>query len=365
MKYPFTLLVLLAMANHAFGTHILGGYIQAKRVSPTNLTFEFTVNLFTDNGAVASSEQTIRLCTGEANKTVVADRVEHRSLDQMSSINIYRITYTYQTQGTYTIAASLTNRTSGARNLSNAETPFYIQTTFSTAVTNTTPAFAYPENGFKATTQQAARFNLKGADTEGDSVVYSVTRPKLAECTQPEFLLPSYVFPNDVARRGTFKIDLQGVLDWNAPTEQGRYVFAVVAEEWRNGQKISETLFDMLLIVEDRPGGTPGTIPPYEPVANQPLITGTQEEVSDGEVSILAYPIPVQDRLHIRLKSPQPSIARMQLFNVQGQMVREIDLVNPSHEHEISLDTGQWVPGTYLLRTYTHGKTYTHKVLKR
>ncbi|WP_266362691.1 T9SS type A sorting domain-containing protein [Tellurirhabdus rosea] len=372
MRRLFCLLACWFTAGSAFATHILGGYIQARRVVQGSVSYEFTITLLMDDdgGTAAGQQQNeVGICFGDGSALVQVPRLDRRAMDRTTSLNTFRIQYTYSAPAVRTVSVLISNRSDGTRNLptSAVTTPYYLETTLNTGIVNSTPGFVIPENLFQVATGVPAVLALRSADAEGDSIVYAVTRARRGDCGAASELLPGYRFPHDVAQKGTFKVDaLRGELTWNAPTEQGRYVFVVRAEEFRSGQKISEAYLDMTLTVTDRTGTTPTLIPPYEAATESTaVVTGLTGEVSDGEVSVLAYPVPVQDQLLVRLRSTQPVTARMQVFNAQGQLVREVELAAPAAEHEVPFDATNWAAGAYLIRTFTMGKAYTNKVMKQ
>ncbi|GAB3328846.1 hypothetical protein GCM10027299_31510 [Larkinella ripae] len=370
MKKIITL-VLTVFAFPVCGTHLLGGYIQVKRTS-ASLTFEFTVNIYTNevSGQNATSQADfVTLCTGDGSGTIQAFRQSRTPLDRLTALNRYQVTHTYNGtgSGTYTVSTQLPNR-SPLANLPDALTqPLYLETTFSTTLTNSLPVFQGPTPAsLIVPVNERATYNLRATETDGDSVAHYLVRIRKAECQQSSQPLANYVFPNEVTRRGAFKIDAEsGQLTWDAPTQTGLYDFAVVAEEWRNGQRISTTLFDLVTQVIDKPGSTPGTIPPYEPVLERGLLTAVNERVDEEDLNLTVFPSPSQTRFQVLLKSQKPTTATFQLLDSQGKLIQEVTANTPAREHQQHLGTDQLAPGLYLIRTSARGRTFTNKVLKK
>ncbi|MGA0556946.1 T9SS type A sorting domain-containing protein [Larkinella sp. VNQ87] len=364
MKKIITFLLVLS-ALPGWGTHLVGGYIQVKRLSASPL-FKFIVNVYIDNAGGAANEQ-ITLCPGDGSGALSVPRKSLNRLENGLSLAIYEVDYMYSGTGSssYTVSAQVPNR-SQLTNLPNAlQTPLYLETTFSASVVNALPVFQGPTPGsLTVPVNQKAVYNFQAKDEEGDSVVHYLVRIRNGECqrSQPVW---EYVFPNDVTRRGTFKIDAKtGQLTWDAPTQTGIYDFAVVAEEWRNGQRISSTLFDMVTRVVDQPG-TPGIIPPYEPVLERGLLTGLDERVDDTGLSVVVAPSPSQGRFQVVLKSQKPTTATFQLIDAQGKLIEEIKTGKTALEHQQAIGNEQLAPGLYLIRTSALGRILATKVLKR
>lgn len=369
MKTNCTLLFLLLLADHCIAIHILGSSIQARRISSSASTYEFTVLLFYDaaGGRSAADQQTeVLFCFGDNSTPQQIPRIDYRPGEQDASIyiGVYRTTYTYPGGGTRTVSARLSNRSDNIRTLPGAiNQPYYLEATLSLDVLNTTPAFPTPVRRFTASVNQPVSFNLGTTDAEGDSIRYVVTRARMGGCDRSSQPLTGYLFPNEVTQRGTFGIDARtGRLTWNGPTETGLYEFVVAAEEWRSGQRISLTQFSMIIRVEDR-GGPPAVIPPYEPVrVDGELVTGSRVWIA---ASLSARPIPSPDRFHITFKTDEAAPAIFQLFDMQGRMMQEISVPTASHEHELTIDAQQWAPGTYLIRAYSGNRALSTKLLKK
>ncbi|RRA98801.1 T9SS type A sorting domain-containing protein [Larkinella rosea] len=370
MKKIITFLLILS-AFPAWATHLLGGYIQVKRVA-TSLTFEITVNLYmNDIAGQSSAEQTdpIPLCMGDGSGIRQVRRVAKIRITNEISLNTYQVQHTYNGtgSGSYTVSMQLPNR-SLVNNLPNAiQTPLYLETTFSSTATNDLPVFQGPDfSNLTVPVNQKAVYNFQTTDIEGDSIAHYLIRLRNGECQKNSQQLSDYVFPNDVTRKGTFKIDMKtGQLTWDAPTQVGTYDFAIVAEEWRNGQRISATLFDLVTRVRDEPGSNPGLIPPYEPVLERGLLTALENRIDELNLSVTVAPNPSSSRFQVVLKSHKPTTATFQLLNSQGKIIQEVMTSKAALEHEQAIGSEQLAPGLYLIRTSALGRSYTNKVVKK
>lgn len=370
MKKIATFLLIMS-AFPVFGTHLIGGSIQLKRVA-ASLTFEFSVNVYMDEiGGKTAIDQSdsIAFCTGDGSSSRMIARFSRTRLENGISLNVYKLTHAYSGTGSgaYTVSTQLRNR-SEVSNLANAPTlPFYLETTFSPSVVNTLPIFQGPAlSSLTVPVNQKAVYNFRATDAEGDSVAHYLIRIRNGDCGKSSQPVSGYSFPNDVSRKGTFKIDVKtGQLTWDAPTQIGSYDFAVVAEEWRNGQRISSTLFDLVTRVRDQPDSTPSVIPPYEPVLERGLLTGLENRADDRDLTVTVFPSPSSSRFQVVLKSHKPTTATFQLLDAQGKIIQEVMTSKAALEHEQAIGNEQLAPGLYLIRTSARGRVYTKKVIKR
>lgn len=60
--------------------------------------------------------------------------------------------------------------------------------------------------------------------------------------------------------------------------------------------------------------------------------------------SVVVYPNPVQDELHIKL--PNVSTYKIEIFNMSGQLLSQLE----SHKSEFTLDTSNLKPGIYFVK---------------
>ncbi|GAA4408002.1 hypothetical protein GCM10023187_29290 [Nibrella viscosa] len=357
-------------------THLLGGYIQVKKTASATLEYEYNVFLFlnaVDGSGAAQQQETVLLCFGDGT-TGQATRVRQQPLEQNRAIALhtYRVTHTYAGSGTYTVSSTVSNRTvvQNAGNVSNVS--FFISTTFTAGVPNSTPIIDIPANGFVAAANQRTTFTLRGVDADGDSLVYKLASPLTSAasqasnaCGQTVLLLAPFQFPNDVAQRGIFRLNNRtGDLVWDAPVQVGRFTFGMSIDEWRNGLKIGTTLYEMAITVEDR-NVQPGTLPTYEPAFSGPVITGLASGYMNEDIQISVYPNPTHDRVQVRVSSREALAVTLQLMNSKGGIVGECHIANPQAEQLSEFGMAALPTGLYLLRTEVSGRSYTQKIVKR
>ena len=360
----------MLLSIQSYASHLRGGYIQTRSISATALTYEITITLYLDGPQGANSttgDDQVSLCLGDGSTQSVVRLASVLSTDRTTSINTYRLVHTYAGPGTYTLTTTLSNRTA-AINITGAEQlPMTLATTFSTTNgINRTPTLLFPENGFQAATNQRLNFPLKTTDAEGDSLVYSLTRPLTSSadnaCTGRA--VATYQYPNDLTRRGTFKLDNRtGNLTWDAPIEQGNYSVAITVSEYRSGLLISQTLIEVSLVLVDRPG-TPGVIPPYEPALEGGVVTALPG-YRDEDVTLSVFPNPVDDRLQVVVQTSNPATARIQLMDGNGRTLHDMTFGRLTRRHEQVISMGSLTPGFYVLHAKVGDRTLTRKVVKK
>ena len=372
MKMLLFLFLTLFSIQIATATHLKGGFIQAKAVSGSALTYEVTLTLYLDEirGSTAASQaDSYVICFGDGTSATAYRTSRLLIADKSMSINSYRINHTYAGPGTYTLTSSIANRTT-VQNITNADGMlFTLSTTFSTNTTglNQTPTPGFPPSGFYLSVNRRTLLLLKAVDSEGDSLVYSLARPLTStsseSCTRQ--VVSSYQFPNDLTRQGTFKLgNRNGDLVWESPTQSGSYSIAINISEYRNGLLISQTTQEIVLVVTDLPG-TPGPISPYEPaIEGSAVVTGITP-YSDSDVVLSVFPGPVDDRLQVVIQSSNPVTATVILTDLNGRKLHELAFSKAARQHEQLISIDSLTPGIYLLRADVRGISLVRKIVKR
>lgn len=368
MKTVTLLLCLLLLVGRVHASHLRGGYVQARSISTTALTYEVTVIIYSESGAASTGESSLTLCFGDGSTQEVFRQTQQIIPGGSLSVNTYRVTHTYAGPGTYTLTTALANRTT-ARNITGStdQGPLVLTTTFLTGNgTNQTPTLLFPATGFQVATNQRLVFPLKTTDSEGDSLAYSLTRPLSnatnSACTSRP--VATFQYPNDLTRRGIFTVDNRtGNLTWDAPVEQGYYSVAITVGEYRSGILISQTQIEVSLVVVDQPG-TPGVIPPYEPARESKLVTALTD-YRDEDVTLTVFPNPVEDRLQVVVQTGNPTTARTQLLDGNGRILHDMTVGRLARRHEQVISMGSLTPGLYMLRAEIGGRTLVRKVVKK
>ncbi len=368
MKKLCALALWLTCSVSAHATHFLGGEIQVKHV--TGLTYDLTTVLYLDiqNGqAAASAQGEIVLCLGDG-KEILVKRSSSETLSGTPTVNrsIYRFQYTFAAPGTYTISSSFEKFANDIINLpvSSQEQAMVIQTLLNTTLPNTTAPAGAPK--FTIGLRQQFSLPLATTDPDGDSLAFRLVKLLRSDfdCS-PSSPDPTYLFPNEVTREGTFRIDrTASLLLWNAPTRVGAYTYAYVTEEWRKGTKVAESWRTNALFVTDQ-SGSAGPLPPYEPVQyfEQGLVTSIHESGS-GRMSVLVYPVPSQDWIRVQVDTRTPSTLVIELLDVQGITVRQAHSSSPVSSHEFEMNVKSIPKGIYFLRAKSPKEIQTKKILR-
>lgn len=370
MKKFFLVALLCIGSTASYATHLLGGEIQAKNIS--GLTYEITGVLYLDiqNGTPATNAQTeIILCLGDGTQ-MKALRMSSEDLPGLLvNRSTYRVRYTYSAPGQYTIATKLDKLTNGILNLGpppTQELQMVIQTTLNTAVPNTTAAAPIPT--FTTGLRQVFSLPLATTDPDGDSLAYRLVKVLAAgqECA-PNFPSNNYMFPNEVTRQGTFRLDRPAAkLVWNAPAQIGLYAYAYVTEEWRQGVKIAESWRTNALFVTDQNSST-NPIPPFEPVQVEfeGIITALPpQEFLPAALNMVVYPVPSHDYITVEVSTRKPSAFVIELMDLQGRILRQKDFKTPALQHAGEFSVGTLPKGMYLIRARSGEGTLTRKLVR-
>ncbi|GAB3950994.1 hypothetical protein GCM10028805_30210 [Spirosoma harenae] len=369
---PFLLLAFLVLSIPlAKATHLIGGYVQAKSISTTSLTYQVTLVLYMNEvqgKQAADQADSYPICFGDGT-TKTAVRSNRLFInDRTASISSYTLIHTYSGPSTYSITASVPNRTL-AQNITNADSQlFTLGTTISATLQNQTPTPDYPITSFRLGLYQKATLSLKATDADGDSLVYglakSLTNMGTDVCSQQA--VKTYQFPNDLTRQGTFKLNNQtGDLVWDSPTKEGNYSVAITIYEYRRGLLISQTTQEITLLVLDLPG-TPGSVPAYEPAieGNNGIVTGTVV-YSDPDILFVTFPNPVEGPLQVVIRTSNPTTATIQLMDANGRKLHELGFSKASRHHEQLIGMDSLTPGIYMLRADVNGRSLVRKVVKK
>lgn len=364
---------LLLLSQTTVATHLLGGSVQVQKTA-TAQQYTIGVILFMDEidgRVVAQQTTTVEVCFGDGSTGTarLLDRTPLKT-DPGVSRYTYTVDHTYPAPSTYTVTCSVTNRTSGIRNIeASPNTPLGLSTTFTTNLINSTPLLP-GESLFKTGVFQRTVIAFSATDAEGDSLFYSLARPQAGRtsiCAPSLSPVAGYSFPNAVTQRGTFSIDaLRGELVWDAPTEIGRYGFALTVYEKRNGAVLSQTQYEQVIVAEDRIGGNPGAVPPYIPASVNLGSVLPQPAPESGQITMTVFPVPTRDQFQVRVMLSEPGPVTLTLIDLNGRIIYTEDQQKISVQQQESLIDVRTLPtGLYVLQARIGGQTITRKVLKR
>jgi hypothetical protein len=364
-----SIIVLLFIVNStAQASHLLGGDIRVQKIDNQTLQYQITATIYFDGvaglGAI-DAEKTISLCIGSG-QTISVPRLSLTAFDQniKIAVGIYQTTYTYNSAGRYTVSVSLNNRSVGILNLpTGVDMPFFIQTTFEATPQNTTPQLLSGIGAVAGGVNQVFKYTLNAKDNEGDSLVYRLARSQTGAVGQcGGSIIDRYRFPNEVTKEGTFVINSKtGILTWNVPRQTGLYAIAILVEEWRNSQKISETLRDMVILIEDKAATNMPIIPVFEIPTEYTFILGTTDNQTDEELTV--FPVPATDGCTLVFRSTKPTTPIFQVIDIQGNILQEIKTNTPQTQHEHFVKMQSLPTGTYFIRCITN-KTITRQLVR-
>jgi len=93
------------------------------------------------------------------------------------------------------------------------------------------------------------------------------------------------------------------------------------------------------------------------------LITSLNDKVSQGEISINAFPNPANDVLNLEFFIPSTQHVNLELYNMMGQKV--IEMVNgplTEGKHQLKIDISKLQSGVYFYKFSQAEKSITHKI---
>lgn len=294
MKKLLLLIAFTFSAFHSFATHIVGGEFELNHIS--GYSYQLALNLYFDaaNGDPGANDPTIRVSIFEkaSDRQVGLEILLPRTTESFvhyTNIDcaigslitkkiLYSVTillspevYTHP-QGYYVVweRCCRNNVISNIRNPADAGMSFYME--FPPVVMNNTNFINSSPKLFPPLSDYACQnslfyYDFSGTDSDGDSLVYSMSTP-LQGHTYPPYnvappALPAPYLPvtwtsglgvdNQIPGNPPMQIDRHTGLLTVAPTELGLFVFGVKCEELRNGIKIGEVRRDFQLLVVDCP----------------------------------------------------------------------------------------------------------------
>jgi len=227
-----------------YATHERAGEITFKHLG--GLSYEVTILTYTFAPSPADRPE-LEIKWGDGT-TDILPRIERVDLPNDIRRNVYKGEHTYSGASTYVLSLEDPNRNYGILNIPNSvNIPFYIETTLIINPflgPNNSPVLLNPplDNGC---VNLPFIHNPGAWDADGDSLSYRLVPCKGANGEViPGFVLPNMADPNNPA--GEFTINPHtGDINWDSPTLQGEYNFAMLIEEWRHGILISAVTRDM------------------------------------------------------------------------------------------------------------------------
>lgn len=269
MKKYFQVSILLFLALLSldlYATHIRAIEITARRISVSNLTFEFTVFGYRDVEGVEFATGDFNFGDGESASNIQWIFVEDVGNDTQKWQ--FTLTHTYSAPGAYTTSYREPFRNEGISNIANSVGTFYYTETLilidPLIGVNSTPILTVPPIDL-AGSGLIFIHNPGAFDEDGDSLSYVMSIPQQDrdfEVGGYRSLINPAFYPNgfeqgNEAKDGipTLTLDaISGDLIWDAAAEEGEYNVSFIVEEWRriNGVyfRLGFVTRDMQIIVE-------------------------------------------------------------------------------------------------------------------
>jgi gliding motility-associated-like protein len=241
-NFFLTLFFFFNLISFSFATHQRAANITYKHIS--DLTWEFTVTMYTKTSSVADDTRTTMPIFWGDNTGDEIPRIYFAPIPDVFDItlNIYKGTHTFPAPGSYVISVEDPNRNGGVVNIPNSiNVPMFVETEL---VIN--PFLGY-NNSVQLLNPPIDQgcvgklfiHNPAAYDIDGDSLSFQLVVCKGAG----GYDIPGYTYPKT---SDIFEIDsVTGSLVWRTPILQGEYNVAFVVTEWRFGNKVGSVRRDM------------------------------------------------------------------------------------------------------------------------
>ena len=279
---------------NAISSHIRAGEIIAERTSTADLTYHFTLVLYTSNdGPTISPTASIK----------ASDGWESAEVNFTSAINlgndvtrmIFEFDRTFPGPNAYTITYQEFNRVGGIQNMTaSGSSPFFLETFLlidGFLGQNSSPELLVPpiDNG---ATNQIYNYNPGAFDIDGDSLAYKIIVP----LQDSGLTVLDYVNPGDPLFSGgnnSFTLNpLNGNLVWDFPDVAGLYNVAFIVEEYRAGLRIGYVHRDMQINIIETENIKPELILPENKcyLANDTIIEYiTAGDANGDDLELIAF----------------------------------------------------------------------------
>jgi len=321
-------------------THIRAIEITARRISPSGLTYQFTVTGYRDTEGVNFGGLNSRFSLGDGNsipnqQLTVIPWVPIEDVGNNTQKVQFIVTHTYAAPGSYRVSYQESYRNAGIINMTNSvSTDYYIETLLvidPLVGINNTPILTVPPVDIAASGLIFIH-NPGAFDSDGDSLSYRFTTPLQARGLQvsgykslidPSFYPDGFSTGNQAGDGPpTLTLDpVTGDLVWDAAGMEGEYNVAFIVEEWRkiNGIyfRLGYVTRDMQILVEETDNNPPEVTIPEDLCVSagifiddsvyEPDIIGTDPDGHPVTLSAFGGPFEAfsQDRSAYYLPNPE------------------------------------------------------------
>jgi len=273
-------------------THIKAGEIKSQRLSPTALTYRFTLYLYTKDASDIPQDNAT-LDFGDLSNLTVS-RQSKTSIGNGTSVNIFVFDHTYKAISFYKVGFTEKNRNGGILNMSNSsQTAFYVELGFlidPMLGLNNSPVLSVPPID-EGAVGKIYTHNPGAYDPDGDSISFRFVTPQSsAGINVLDYRLPGNPFFGGTATTGGPSFlslnPVTGDIVWNTPSAYGidprLYNIAIMVEEWRLGVRIGYVIRDMQIEIIESTNNPPVLRIPQDTC----IVAGTllQEQISSTDV---------------------------------------------------------------------------------
>ena len=330
IQFTFLFLLLSHLTNFA-QSNILAGGVHIEQIGGcTSNQVRLEVFVYSTTAENDFARDTIQVEWGDGTMGNIARLNAPGNMPGTVIRNDYRSEHTYAGPGMYSIRVNDCCLAQGFVNVPNSgSVAFQSRLDFQLyngqfQGCNTTPQLLQPLVDF-GVVKIPFFFNAGAFDSDGDSLSFHIADPL------PEL---NYDFPDAVlpGPNNQFSIDEKtGIITWNTPQKEGKYLVGLQINEHRFGEIIGESIFWLTI------------------------------DVKDYDIAIL--PNPVSSILTIQAVSEVGNENfNLMIHNVLGQLIfRESGaLSNGKH----AIDVSDFANGTYFLSFEAFGRQWTKKFIK-
>ncbi|RAK02419.1 gliding motility-associated-like protein [Larkinella arboricola] len=317
----FLLLLLLGLTNWLSASHIVGGNVRLTRPGTAD-QFTLSLNLFIDdlNSRAGDIKPTVKLAIYRRRDNLKMGEFElpllnqqplaasNQACAQLRPLKLREVVYSkdielsadrFDDPGGYYVVHGVCCRSGAIDNITQADESgmvFYLDFPSPKTTPNSSPTFSIP-TGEYACKGQPFSFSFKATDADGDQLKYSLVTPYkgftdqgTAYDNQPSSAYPTvgwrpgFSAENAVPGAPALSINSEtGQLNVTA-SQVGLFAFAVLCEEFRNGQRIGAVRRDFQLAVVDCPTNTPPA--PVIQLAHAPVNAHIEEDAGGIVTSV-------------------------------------------------------------------------------
>ena len=323
MKRHLLLLIFLLVCLLLNAQRFIGGRLNRDRTHPTGL-LGVAIHTYTLDAPVP----VIKINWGDG----VVEEVQSNGSDKIGEgiyRNYYNFFHVYESPGEYTVSYVDSFWVEDILNLENSGEQYFRleeKVVFSdTSLVNIPPFIRSP-------------FPVNYSIREDGTIDFPVN---YIEIELDEVALRFRPFPGEGYSLPPATDTLICCIEWRTPPAPGRYVFAMEAADFRNGEELST---NTLLIALD-----------------VPAVSNTKKEEN---YNFHIFPNPAAHTLHLQFSNFPLGAATLTVQNAAGQLLyrEQVELSARLQQH--SVDVSGWPPGVYFLTVQAGGGQVVRRFVK-